>query len=149
LTPTLHEPEAVIGGSNAIESVAADYIDSTTGAVRAVVLAFRTRNDVYAHVYPVCARVKGAWLESVRFPSVAVPGASAPATFWESTVNTPDEGGVQRREVATSFAVYAAANAKSFTVDSQWLAEEYARQPEGEILTFQIWSPEGETTAAL
>lgn len=150
LQPTFHLPDvSVIGGGNALDALAADYVDSG-GNIRVVVLAFRSHVDVYAHVYSVCARVKGGWLEDVRFPAVAVPGSAAPATFWQSTMSVPDSTGVMRKEVATGFAAYLSSDARSATVDSHWLTEQYPlhSDPSGEVFTLQVWAPDAETTAA-
>lgn len=150
LSPAFHEPESVLGNSNAQDALAADYVDPATGAVRAVVLVFRTRREVYSHSYAVCSRVKGGWLEELRFPAVPVPGSAAPATFWESTLSLPDAGAELHQEVATGFAVYVSADGSRFTVDSHWLSEQYAAHalPEGEVLSFQVWAPDAETAAA-
>lgn len=136
--PRFHEPEAVIlGGDNATESIAADYIDPSNGSVQAVALVLRTRHDPYAHTYGVCSRVKGAWMDDVRFAAASVPASTTPATFWETSMSTREESdGEARRELATGFIAYISRDNRRASIDSQWLVEHYAPHPEGD----QSWN---------
>lgn len=147
MTPVFVTPQGVIGGSNATDSIAGNYSDLTTGMLRAVVLAMRTQRDVYSHVYGVCSRVKGGWLESISFPSVTVPGAAGQATFWQSSLITPESGALPGREIATGFAAGISPDGHQFDVDSHWLSEEYPTS-NGDVVTFQMWSSDAATTAA-
>jgi hypothetical protein len=75
-----------------------------------------------------------------------VPGSAAPATFWQSSLITEEGGPTPSREIASGFAVYISPDAHQFTVDSHWLAEQYATGP-GDVVTFQVWSSDEATTA--
>jgi len=139
-------PRDVLGNSNALETMGADYVDPATGELRAAVVVFRTVGAAYAHDYGICSRFKAGRLVRVEPITVAEEiGRSSPAYFWGARMDMSPT----QREYATVFAVYVAENERSFAVESHWLSGQYPPAVSGSILTFQVWSTEPQKTGEL
>jgi hypothetical protein len=151
MTRKLTEPQDVIGNSNALEAIAADYLPQGSDTPVASINVFRTTQTVYAHDYGVCSRFKGGQMESIaRLESSGFLGTAVPAYVWfASMARQHPQGGVMR-EQAAMFAVHVSEDERSFRFDSRWLSSEYpVFGDQGYILTFQIWAMDSATTAEL
>lgn len=145
LTRSLTEPRDVIGASNALEARGADYLDAA-GRRQAAIVAFRTVGAVYAHDYGICARFKAGRLVRVKpVPIAEEIGRATPVYFWGARMDMDELS----REYATVFAVYVAADERSFAVDSHWVSGQYAPADSGYVLTFQVWSGDHRTSGEL
>ena len=149
----------MIGNSNALEALAADYSLTTGGvaSVKGAVAAFRTVDAVYAHEYAICSRFKQGHLEYVTPLTVTLGANSVPVTVTTGTGGGPaayfwgarmHDNEIDRSDTAL-FAVYVSPDERTFTVDSQWLSDSYPITNTGYILTFQVWAPDPATTGAL
>jgi hypothetical protein len=146
---TIMEPKDVIGNSNAIEAIAADYIEPVTNRIIGSINIFRTVGNVYAHDYALCSRFKGSQLEYVvpaQLDSSA--GGSYPGYFWFARLEKPFNGEFVREDAAV-FAAHVSDDEHSFEVDSRWISSLYPAVQKGYFLTFQIWSDDAEGTAAM
>jgi hypothetical protein len=151
MTRNLSEPRDVIGNSNALEAIAADYVPGGTDTPLAAINIFRTTRTVYAHDYGVCSRFKGGQMESIaRLESSSFLGAGSPAYLWFASIARPHPQGGVTREQAAIFAVHVSEDERSFNLDSRWLSSDYpVFGDQGYILTFQIWATDSATTAEL
>lgn len=149
ITRILTQPKDVIGNSNALESLGADYVDTSTSNDTASIVAFRTAGSVYAHDYAVCSRFKNGYLTSLKPVDVSKEiGAASPVYFWGAHMQRITDG-VPSEEYVTTFAVYVSDDEKSFTVDSNWISDEYVNANGGYILTFQVWANDPTTAGRL
>lgn len=150
-TRKLSEPRDVIGNSNALEAIAADYVAQGTDSPVASINVFRTTQNVYAHDYGVCSRFKGGQMESIqRLESSPFLGTGSPAYLWFASMARPHPQGGVMREQAAMFAVQVSEDERSFKLHSRWLSSDYpVFGDQGYILTFQIWATDSVATAEL
>ena len=144
-TRVLGVPEDVLGNSNALEAISADYIvDSADGEViTATVALFRTAGEVYAHDLAVCSRFKSGLLQATGpITATDAPVATGPVYFWARHLRKIRSASA----FTTGFAVFANADWTRFQVDSRWISDAYPSYTGGDILTYQI---AGHTQVAL
>ncbi len=145
---TLGLPQDVLGNSNALETLSADYaIPLGDGSsVQGAITMFKTLNEVYAHDYAVCSRFKdGQLLYAAPIQDPAPVGGDVPVYFWGMRMSKNEI----YEENATTFAVHVSPDEQDFRVDSRWMNEEYPPSSEGYFLTFQIWAADPTITAEL
>jgi hypothetical protein len=143
---SLTHPKDVIGNSNALETLGADYIDAGSNTTIASIDVFRTAGTVYTHDYALCSRFKNGQLE-YAIPADLSPELGTPSAvyFWFAGVEKPSGGKVVREEAAV-FAVYVSDDERTFTIDSKWTATQYASADNGYFLTFQLWATDSAVT---
>jgi len=140
------EPENVVGWSNALEALSADYVASGTDEVIAGVTIYRTVGSVYAHDYPVCTRFKNGHLVYATPITVAhAVSATSPVYFW----GTRTDVDAVTQEDASWFVAYVSEDEGNFLIDSQWMSDQYPITDTGYILTFQVRGEEPMAIAAL
>jgi hypothetical protein len=145
----LTQPRDVIGNSNALEALGADYIGTGTSNNVASIVAFRTQGAVYAHDYAVCNRFNNGYLASVKPIDVSQNlGTTVPVVFWGAFMRRT-VGDDSSEEYATVFTVHVSADEKEFEVNSNWISDQYAETADGYFLTFQIWSNDPMTSGSL
>ncbi len=146
-TRILSYPEDVVGNSNALEAMAADYLitEDGTDIITAAVAAYRTLGSVYAHDYAVCSRFKDGHLAYVTPVKVTDTSDNPPVYFWGSRMRK--HGFIQ--EYATTFAVHVSEDEETFTVYSHWMSDQLPIMETGYVLTFQIWAVNSDSTIAL
>lgn len=147
-TRVLGQPADVIGHSNALEAISADYLIPISGSnvITAAVVAFRTIDGVYSHDYAICGRFKDGYLSYVTpITATSTITTTPPLYFWGSLLRKTG----YIAENATSFAVYVSPDEETFTVDAQWLGDQYPTSDTGYVLTFQVWAVDPRATAML
>ncbi len=123
-------PTDLTNFTNANEVVAIDYLRNQQP--KAVAFATKTTGEVYNHTKPICDRLKGAELKNID--KITVSGINLVRyQLKNSDGNT---------EYATSFSVGVQNGRNNFSIQSNWLTQDYNSD---EIMyNFQLWavSPE-------
>ena len=130
--------------SNAVDAAAMDFVDTKTSLNKATVYATKTISRTYNHDYPLCNRFHDYTLETTV--AIPLPGALSGTTdipwFWYISMTKDD-----LVEEGFIFSVFIDEDAKTFTVDSHWLSDQYPA-PEAPdydyVFNFQIWSSSSE-----
>lgn len=109
--------------SNAVEVVAIDFVDPATSVNKATVFATKTIGRTYDHDYHNCNLFHGYTLETAAALSLSgvLPGTTDAPWFWYLSM-TKDK----LVEETFIFAVFVDETTKTFTVDSQWLTDQYS-----------------------
>ena len=129
------------GGTNAVDAYAIDYVEPATAQNQASVFANKTIEGTYEQDYAVCNKFADYTIESVTPVQVPVAGATASPWFWYVS-NTKDK----ILEETFIFSVFVNEANKTFTVDSQWLRDNFsvARSSYDYVFNFQIWAASSE-----
>ena len=133
VTPT----QPLGGGTNAVDAAAVNFADTVNLSTKAVVAVTKTINKTYEHDYSVCGRFHGYTLETASVIPFIRDGTNV-SWFW---CTSAQKGEIL--EKAIIFAVFVDEDQSRFTVDSQWLYENYPDPINNNYeyaLNFQIWA---------
>ena len=123
-------PTDITSLTNASDVLSIDY--TLNNQAKAVSFATQTSNEVYWHTKPVCDRLKGSVLSGIQ--NVLVQGVNM-VTYVLKTVDG-------NTEYAMSFVIGAKTGRNNFTIQSNWLNQDYT--PDETMYNIQLWavSPE-------
>lgn len=125
------------GGTNAVDAAAVNFVDTVNPSTKAVVAVIKTINRTYEHDYSVCGRFHGYKLESASVIPFVINETNV-SWFWCTSAR---KGEIL--ENAMIFSVFVDEDQSQFTVDSQWLYDNYPNPIDNNYdyaLSFQIWA---------
>ncbi len=125
ITPYVTTPADIINITNAKAVASSDY--TLNGICKAVVFATRTQSAIYDHTKAVCDRLKGATIQNIE--KINLVG------FDMLRYNMKYEDG--HEENIISFSAGTKAGRNSFTIQSNWLKNDYVT--EEDMYNFQVW----------
>jgi hypothetical protein len=125
ITPYITTPADIISFTNAKAVASSDY--TLNGTCKAVVFATRTQSAIYDHTKAVCDRLKGATIQNIE--KINLMG------FDILRYNMKYEDGHQENII--SFSAGTKAGRNSFTIQSNWLKNDYVL--EDDMYNFQVW----------
>jgi choice-of-anchor A domain-containing protein len=125
ITPYITTPADIISFTNAKAVASSDY--TLNGTCKAVVFATRTQSAIYDHTKAVCDRLKGATIQNLE--KINLLG------FDILRYNMKYEDGHQENII--SFSAGTKAGRNSFTIQSNWLKNDYVL--EDDMYNFQVW----------
>jgi choice-of-anchor A domain-containing protein len=125
ITPYITTPSDIISITNAKAVASSDY--TLNGTCKAVVFATRTQSAIYDHTKAVCDRLKGATIQHIE--KINLLG------FDMLRFNMKYEDG--HEENIISFSAGTKAGRNSFTIQSNWLKNDYVT--EDDMYNFQVW----------
>ena len=125
ITPYITTPSDIVSITNAKAVASSDY--TLNGTCKAVVFATRTQSAIYDHTKAVCDRLKGATIQNIE--KINLLG------FDMLRFNMKYEDG--HEENIISFSAGTKAGRNSFTIQSNWLKNDYVT--EDDMYNFQVW----------
>jgi choice-of-anchor A domain-containing protein len=125
ITPYITTPSDIVSFTNAKAVASSDY--TLNGTCKAVVFATRTQSAIYDHTKAVCDRLKGASIQNIE--KINLLG------FDMLRYNMKYEDGHQENII--SFSAGTKSGRNSFTIQSNWLKNDFVA--EDEMYNFQVW----------
>ncbi len=122
-------PGDAVSGGAALDAAGVDYTAGSGGIVAAV-FAAETAGSVYAHDFPVCARVRRTTIEGI------LPLSYDGHWWWLMRARNPETG---TEEAAIGLTVRF--DGGTAVVDSRYLVEDYPASLPGTVYTYQIVAP--------
>jgi choice-of-anchor A domain-containing protein len=130
IKPYITSPADIINFTNAKSVASSDY--TLNGTCKAVVFATQTQSAIYDHTKAVCDRLKGASIQNIE--KINLLG------FDMLRYNMRYEDGHQENII--SFSAGTKSGRNSFTIQSNWLKNDFVA--EDDMYNFQVWGVSNE-----
>ena len=128
-------PKDITAITNAKDVLSIDY--TLNNSAKAVAFATKTQNEVYDHTKAICDRLKGSELLAIQ--NLSVENVKLVRYDLKNT-----EG---QTEYALSFAVGAKTGRANYTIQSNWLNNDYT--PDEVMFNVQLWSASSEVLVSM
>lgn len=127
-TPFVVTPEDLLHLTNAVEVFSVDYFMNDSRRLATIMAMTTNDGEVYDHTKMICDRLTGAVLQQIDI--VQIKGRP----FIRGMLVQPNG------EVDYAISLVAYESHDTYSVDNQWLIENYQVPREADVLNFQVWS---------